>query len=274
MKKRSHTPTNSLNQCASETASVAAALIASLRHAYSRFPDGLVFRFAARRQAPSRYGGGAGFSLLETLVALAIAATVSAALIQGVSYWVALSERSSASVNRSLTSLTLGLRIEALANRIVRGWPEQEDTVFFGTASEMSGLTAAPLHLAQRRLVPFRLFFEPDEAPLENREANLRLVYSSEHASVVLARSDREGAAIAYLGRDGVWHDHWPLAAAEHPVWPGEDMDWPAWPLPLAIRVCLDNGIEPRCYIGRLDQADMVVFREDGALSERGEDEF
>ncbi len=179
-----------------------------------------------------------GFSLLETIAALAIIALASLALFQSASLWFRLSA-SAADAADSATSGVIALeRFQSLVRGLIYAWPEQADEIFVGGPDGFRGLTRTPLHFADPGPEPVAVRIEPGE------EGDALVYRSGLLAWTILdGRQVRSGAlGFSYLGADGVWRAAWPPEAT--PIAnPGDDPSLFRTPqLPLAIRLTAQDG--------------------------------
>lgn len=185
-----------------------------------------------------------GFSLVETLIALAIASVVSLALFQSVSQWLLVSTRASAAADRALTRVSVQRTFEHIVAGMQPGWPEEEG-VFHGTRHEMTGLShGMPLaHPSPPRPVTLRL--------LSGSEARAGLAFEAGGETLEVFRLPAQIAVFSYLGPDLVWREAWPpeVPPGAGPVDRATLAD--IAPLPRAMRCCFDLPDRRVCWIAR-----------------------
>ncbi|MGB3457571.1 MAG: prepilin-type N-terminal cleavage/methylation domain-containing protein [Litorimonas sp.] len=184
-------------------------------------------RAAAGRVAADPDAGPAardnGFTLLETLVALAILSVVSLVMFQSVITLTRVSERAGAVAAQSLDELVRRDVFTSVVAQLVPDWPdgrEPGDGAFTGTARGFQGLTghdpgAAASADGSRGLS--RVGVGEDSGGLVLRvEGQPALILSGSRplpgASPVQARA--EAGRFRYLGTDGVWRADWPPESA------------------------------------------------------------
>ena len=185
----------------------------------------------------------AGFSLMETLVALAIL-SISAVLI-----FQSLISQSQLTARVETISLEVGQESIARAgfSNVVAGlvpsWPEDTNTPFVATSALLTGLTNDPLIRRSSGLTPFQF---------ELTGVTSELVYSAEGEILSLAAFN-DSASFSYLGADGIWYPVWPPTET-HPDFGNFDDSaaYPIPPLPLAVRIQTQSRAELD-WIARLD---------------------
>lgn len=162
----------------------------------------------------------AGFSLLETLFALAIMSLASLALFQSTSSMLGLSDRAVTAAERTVSSGLDRLALSNLIDGLVPPWPEEEDAAFKGTSTALQGLSTGGLTLIQEQAVLFTLTLETVNG------RGTALIYRAKdaqgsdegesltnHAGVdgwILMDALPEDARFNYMGVDQEWRDIWP----------------------------------------------------------------
>lgn len=208
-------------------------------------------------------------SLLEVLIALAISSVLILVTMQGAVYWVSMAERVSASSDRLQEAVAYRTRLEQVVGFSVSGWWNRPEDRFAGERNALAGLTARPLLQIEPGLRRFSLRFEGAESgPLTD------LVYDDGHGRLILARGLGPESAFAFLGRDAVWHEAWPLQDPEVFGYDNDAADRPAFSLPLAVRVCLDGAIRLECHIISVQRAGIEIMSPDTLLMGEGDEPF
>lgn len=170
----------------------------------------------------------AGFSLLETLVTLAILSISSVLIFQSLASQANLTARIEAAATNATSDAVKREGFTSVVQGLVPSWPEDDETPFDATPEKVSGLTASPLLNESFGLIYFT--FELSGNPSE-------LAYIANGRRVVL-ETFSEAAAFSYLGPDDEWYPEWPPALKQPDA--GRFDDSPAyetWPLPRAIRI-------------------------------------
>lgn len=165
-------------------------------------------------------GHEAGFSLLETLFALAIMSLASVALFQSTSSMLRLSERAVAAGERTVSGGLDRLALTHLIDGLVPPWPEETDAIFKGSSTALQGLSTGGLTLIQEQAVFFTLTLEAaagGKAALIYRAKDALGGSEGEsltkHAGVdgwVLMDALPADARFFYMGVDQKWRDVWP----------------------------------------------------------------
>lgn len=157
--------------------------------------------------APSR---DAGFSLLETLFALAIMSLASVALFQSTSSMLRLSDRAVKAGERTVNSALDRLAVTRLLGAIMPSWPNSDEVVFSGDARKLTALSGAPLSVAPSGPQSILLMLS------ETGNGTQALVYSD-----AINKTDRQeawplieglsaSARFEYMGVDQSWYRSWP----------------------------------------------------------------
>ncbi len=192
-----------------------------------------------------------GFSLLETLFALAIMSLASVALFQSTSSMLRLSERAVAAGERTVSGGLDRLALTHLIDGLVPSWPEEEDTVFKGSPSALQGLSTGGLTLVQEQAVLFTLTLETMNG------GNTALIYRAKdaqggiegesltkHAGVdgwVLMGALPAAARLSYMGVDHEWRDVWPPDTKPTRGYFDDALYTQDPVLPIAIRLSADD---------------------------------
>jgi len=148
-----------------------------------------------------------GFSLLETLFALAIMSIASLALFQSTSSMLSLSDRAVRAGERTVNKSLDRLAISGVIDSMIPHWPHQPETAFEGQARALRGLSSAPLSTGQSG--------GPELVTLALQTANNgqdALTYSGANSDEVweVMTGLPRGARFEYMGIDQEWYAIWP----------------------------------------------------------------
>lgn len=193
-----------------------------------------------------------GFSLLETLLALAIMSVASLALFQSTSSLLRLSDRT---VNAALKAQDLAVgqkSFAALVGGLVLNWPDAEADKFVGTARMFSGLTRTPFHSVKAGLYRFSL-------TMENNGSGTSFVYRSDGVEWVLREFPAADGQFSYLGADNVWRPAWPPKETPEPGDFGDAKFYDPPTLPLAIRLRVSKAGAARLNASAPDDIIWIV---------------
>lgn len=221
----------------------------------SRKDSGFVREAAAEGKdeySPFR-GGEAGFTLLETIVTLALISLISLILFQSVTTYWSNMQRVSAAFDRANSMALREAIFRNLVGEMVPGWPETPSQVFRADEDSFSGLTNRPFDTRHPRLLPLAV-------SLERGTGISRLIVRTGESAVVMIEG-LEAARIDYRGMDGLWRSSWPPEAN-----PGNgffnDGDFFATPqLPESIRLEFVRGGKAHSWIVTLENAKTLPFR-------------
>jgi len=98
-----------------------------------------------------------GFTLLETLIALAILSIASLAMFQSIGTLLQVSDKAVSASERTVDKSLDRLALITLMSEIVPHWNDQADMAFTGTDVEMSGVSTINLGVDSSGLTPFTL---------------------------------------------------------------------------------------------------------------------
>ncbi len=163
--------------------------------------------FAASREA--------GFSLLETLFALAIMSIASVALFQSTASMLRLSDRAVKAGERTVNGALDRLAVTRLLGAIMPNWPDLEDISFTGESRRLSALSATPISTETSGPQPFTLSFIQAENGTHTLiyVAGALLEETGEDKDKVawpLIKGLSAGARFEYMGVDQNWYGEWP----------------------------------------------------------------
>ncbi|MEL6665103.1 MAG: glycosyltransferase [Pseudomonadota bacterium] len=144
----------------------------------------------------------AGFSLIEILVALAIASLISMLIFGSLQQQYRLIDRVQ---NASADTLDFHARSRLLSNVIantVPAWPESEEDMFAGDAAAISGMTGEAIFGDQLSLQPYSVTLV--------EVAEIRIVTLQTNEGVWELGELPRDAELQYYGHDGQWYPQWP----------------------------------------------------------------
>jgi len=150
----------------------------------------------------------AGFSLLETLIALVIMSITSLALFQSIGTMLRISDKAVRVGERALENAIERQSLQNLINGLVPHWEEYKSDAFVGAKNEFSGLSSDGLISEIRTLTPFKVRL------LNVNEQGLSLVYEAADQQVIFIEKAPSPAEFQYMGIDQKWYSHWPLETA------------------------------------------------------------
>jgi prepilin-type N-terminal cleavage/methylation domain-containing protein len=146
-----------------------------------------------------------GFSLLETLIALAILSLTSLILFQSTSSMLSVSEKASTASERLIESVIARKTFQNIINGLTPGWQNEESTVFRGTPNEFSGLTTSFPAIIDHRLVRFNVTLSQ-----ASNAKNTLIIKSTETDEIILEEFSAELASFEYMGDDQHFYPIWP----------------------------------------------------------------
>lgn len=195
---------------------------------------------AAKIAPPFEYKTEDGFTLLETLIALAILSIVSLALFQSTSTLLSVSDRAIKSGDRTLDGALNRLAFARLIDGILPHWDGQEETGFRGNGTEISGVSTENLNIDKAGLSPFSIqITQTGQAPSLNVSS---LIYSTDTVSWPLDIDLPDTARFYYLGRDQKWYGEWPTDEMPKAAFAIEKTYSDPQRIPLAISIQAPKG--------------------------------
>jgi len=160
-----------------------------------------------------------GFTLLETLMALAIMSIISLALFQSLGQMLAVSDRAIRIGNESLDQFANEAGYRDFIGDIIGTWSEQDPLIFKGNTLQMSGLAVSPLIVDQQTgAQSFQLSIE-SVPTAEGRPARFQLALDSDGLSLnaigtrsrpVLAVFEGQNPRLLYSSYDQTPRRLWP----------------------------------------------------------------
>lgn len=184
--------------------------------------------------APSR---DAGFSLLETLFALAIMSLASVALFQSTSSMLRLSDRAVKAGERTINSALDRLAVKRLLGAIMPSWPNSDEVVFTGDGRKLTALSGAPLSVAPTGPHPIFLTLS------DNGNGTQSLLYSTPRDNPEaqdvwpLMEGLSASTRFEYMGVDQNWYRDWPPSTKPNRGFFSDAELLPAKALPEAVRL-------------------------------------
>jgi len=146
-----------------------------------------------------------GFSLLETLIALAILSLSSLILFQSTSSMLSVSEKTSMANDKLIENVIARETFKNIISGLTPGWPNQEGTVFDGKPHEFSGLTTRFPSSTDYRMAHVSVTLNQTE----NNVNNL-IVKSAGTDAIILEEFNATAAVFEYMGEDQVFYPVWP----------------------------------------------------------------
>ena len=142
----------------------------------------------------------AGFTLLETLIALAVMSLVSLVAFQSLSQLGALSTRAGDAAERTVDRALDRAQFVSLLSGVTPAWPEDAANAFRGNARAARGLSVGVPLSETPGLAAFALSIDGDGA----------LVLAGDDGPARTLATPAPAARIAYLGTDRLWRESWP----------------------------------------------------------------
>ncbi|MBL4591750.1 MAG: prepilin-type N-terminal cleavage/methylation domain-containing protein [Phycisphaerales bacterium] len=172
-----------------------------------------------------------GFTLLETLISLAILSVVSLALFQSTSSLLRITSRAVNAGERALETAVSRKTFRASVRGLTPGWKEEPENVFKGDASQFSGISTGAPTFSSHTLKPFSFALV--------RQTNGRIALKVNVNGQVwdLQEFSADEAAFSYLGTDQKWYREWPPKNTPAPGFFNDEIYMDTPQLPLAIRL-------------------------------------
>lgn len=178
----------------------------------------------------------AGFTLLETLVALAILSVSALLIFQFVGQQYAVTSRVERISSDTISRAMERERFASVVRGLTPGWPDQADEVFTGTPARFAGLTSGQLESVAPGLSKVSLqIVRAATGPAS------QLVYRSPEADFVIAQF-AQPASFSYLAPNGAWVEEWPeKSMSDAGVYDDSGNYRIPRPLPAAVRIRVDG---------------------------------
>jgi len=200
--------------------------------------------------------GEAGFSLLETLFALAIMSLASVALFQSTSSMLALSDRAVKTGERTVNGGLDRLALAGIINGMLPHWADNEDNAFTGDARELRGVTTGNLSPGIAAAERITLSLQP------RANGTDALIYTSAQSteSWEVMAALPAGARFEYMGVDQDWHAAWPPTVKPTRGYFEDDKFQETSALPEAVRL---STADMTLWAGPISQAAVLPTRLD-----------
>lgn len=176
-----------------------------------------------------------GFTLLETLISLAILSVVSLALFQSTSSLLRITDRAVNAGERALETAVSRKTFRASVGGLQPGWVEEPLNVFNGDALGFSGISTGAPAFASVSLQPFSF------ALVLQTQGRIALEVNSDGKVWNLQSFSADQASFSYLGVDQTWYEVWPPENTPAPGFFNDKLFMKPPQLPLAIRL---HGID------------------------------
>jgi prepilin-type N-terminal cleavage/methylation domain-containing protein len=198
-----------------------------------------------------------GFTLLETLVALAILSVASLALFQSTANMLSLSDRAVSLAERTVDDAVARRVFRASVDNLTPSWPEYPEHVFQGDAHTISAISDAVPRANGEILAPFSWRLQINEP---NR-VSLVMDAKSEHWDVYEFRA--QAAAFSYLGVDQNWYDIWPPRDVPSNGFFDDvkTLDMPQFPL--AVRLTVQTDAKDIVWIAPISANTILPIRDE-----------
>lgn len=197
-----------------------------------------------------------GFSLLETLIALAIMSIASLALFQSTATMLSVSDRAVKTSERVLDGALNRRAMTGLLSGLVPAWPEDGARSFKGTASRLEGLSAESLSWQNEALGSGLSHFSltlSGEAQNNTQPLNAWSLRYEDLTSNGNSRTRDEGWVLdaglpantrfRYLGLDGTWRANWPPPTPPATPYFNDALFITTSPLPEAVKLETGQGV-------------------------------
>lgn len=146
----------------------------------------------------------AGFSLLETLIALAIMSLASLALFQSSSSLIRTSDQATKVGEGFVDRAVSRHQIMSLIAQLVPAWQDTDEVEFVGTDNEFSGMSRALFALERAGVKPFQIRLEEDNLN------NIKLVYQLNDQIWDIQRGLPANSKFQYQTPTNNWISVWP----------------------------------------------------------------
>ena len=206
---------------------------------------------------PIKRGNVAGFTLLETLISLAILSVVSLALFQSTSMLLRITDRAVQAGERALESSIARKTFRSSIGGLTLGWSEHKEDIFIGNERSLSGLSRdVPALFAQRlQRVSFHLIpTDTDTITLEVR---------MEDSVWSLHEFTAQRAKFSYLGTDQKWYEAWPPQQTPSTGFFDDAAYLQIPQLPLAVRISGVNRGEKFSWVADIADVHRPLYREE-----------
>lgn len=201
--------------------------------------------------------GQAGFTLLETLISLAILSVVSLALFQSTSALLHITDRAVFAGERTVEAGIARKTFRASIGGLTPAWREDVAGAFQGDARQLSGLSTDVPTVAARGLQSFSLSLVPQN------DGKIVLTAMAGGQTWPLREFAADTAKFVYLGADRQWHERWPPRQIPSPGFFDDVlfMDMPK--LPLAVRLHGKSSDKSFDWVASVLGSRSLPYRED-----------
>lgn len=193
-------------------------------------------------------GNDAGFSLIETLFALAIMSLASLALFQSTSSILGLSDRAVKAAERTVNSGLDRLAVHNIIAGFLPSWPTEQDGIFDGKTRTLSGITTGGISQGAVQIERVTLSF----VPLSNGKNVLMYNSAQSSGGWIIMDNLAENMQFEYMGVDTNWYAIWPPKTLPKRGYFDEDLLLNAPSLPQAVRARSGNNV---IWIARVSRA-------------------
>jgi len=146
-----------------------------------------------------------GFSLLETLIALAIMSLTSLVLMQSTSSMLSVSDKASR-VSGDIVEQTIARKIyKQIVGGLIPSWSHNEEIKFVGTANEFSGLSAHIPSEAEYTFGRITVSLQP-----KGDSVTGLTVISPNSQAYELAKFEAGEVSFEYMSEDQIFYPFWP----------------------------------------------------------------
>ncbi|MGB0906121.1 MAG: PulJ/GspJ family protein [Maricaulaceae bacterium] len=207
-------------------------------------------------------GKDSGFSLLETLFALAIMSLASLALFQSTSSMLKLSDRAVQAGERVLEGTLNRKALTNLIDAILPIWPEEEQGEFKGRHNYLEGLSSDALNAQGQKPTLFRLSLKKQGFGFNSSSLIYHLIadakIENKDEEWVLFSNIPSTAKFSYMGIDHTWYETWPPEPLPVSGYFNDHLFAEPAPLPEVIKLEADGKI---LWIGRISRYRALPLR-------------
>ncbi len=198
-----------------------------------------------------------GFTLLETLIALAIMSLASLALFQSTGTLLRVTDGAVSAGERTLEEAIARKTFRRSIAGLTPAWPEQADAFFKGDANQFSGLSTGLPSEQDEVLMAFSFVLVGGGSD----GVDLQITTPTNMWTLKNFHVDR--ASFSYLGEDHHWYEIWPPAEIPAPGFFDDENFMTMAQLPLAIRLRGQVGEVLIDWIAPISGAHEPPFRQE-----------
>lgn len=183
------------------------------------------------------YNAVAGFTLLETLIALAILSIASLALMQSTISTLRSSERAIEIAELSVERNIQRQSFRQLLHGMVMDWSRDDEARFQGAELGMNALSSALTEDRDDKVRPISIL-------IRNDRGGASILVVENQSERPIARFERANARFKYLGKDRALYDMWPPENIPSSGIRSDDIasDMPEWPLAVILEMRQEDG--------------------------------